>query len=52
LRTRWSTRRSETIWVRPGAAGCARLEFHLGHVFDKIGIHSRKDLAARLAAAR
>ena len=28
------------------------VEFHLGHVFDKIGIRSRKDLAARLAAAR
>jgi ATP/maltotriose-dependent transcriptional regulator MalT len=27
------------------------VEFHLGHVFDKIGIRSRKDLAARLAAA-
>jgi DNA-binding CsgD family transcriptional regulator len=26
------------------------VEFHLGHVFDKTGIHSRKDLAARLAA--
>ena len=26
------------------------VEFHLGHVFDKIGIRSRKDLAARLAA--
>ena len=28
------------------------VEFHLGHVFDKIGIRSRKDLAARLAASR
>jgi ATP/maltotriose-dependent transcriptional regulator MalT len=28
------------------------VEFHLGHVFDKIGIRSRKDLAARLAAPR
>jgi ATP/maltotriose-dependent transcriptional regulator MalT len=28
------------------------VEFHLGHVYDKIGIRSRKDLAARLAAAR
>jgi len=28
------------------------VEFHLGHVFDKIGIRSRKDLAARLAAHR
>jgi DNA-binding CsgD family transcriptional regulator/tetratricopeptide (TPR) repeat protein len=26
------------------------VEFHLGHVFDKIGIRSRKDLAARLGA--
>ena len=26
------------------------VEFHLGHVFDKTGIRSRKDLAARLAA--
>ena len=26
------------------------VEFHLGHVFDKIGIRSRKDLAARLEA--
>lgn len=26
------------------------VEFHLEHVFDKTGIHSRKDLAARLAA--
>jgi len=28
------------------------VEFHLGHVYDKIGIRSRKDLAARLAAPR
>ena len=28
------------------------VEFHLGHVFDKVGIRSRKDLAARLAAPR
>ena len=27
------------------------VEFHLGHVFDKIGIRSRKDLAGRLAAS-
>ena len=26
------------------------VEFHLEHVFDKTGIHSRKDLAAQLAA--
>jgi DNA-binding CsgD family transcriptional regulator len=26
------------------------VEYHLGHVYDKIGIRSRKDLAARLAA--
>ncbi len=26
------------------------VEFHLGHVFDKTGIRSRKDLASRLAA--
>ena len=26
------------------------VEFHLGHVFDKIGIRSRKELASRLAA--
>jgi DNA-binding CsgD family transcriptional regulator/tetratricopeptide (TPR) repeat protein len=26
------------------------VEFHLGHVFDKTGIRSRKDLAGRLAA--
>jgi DNA-binding CsgD family transcriptional regulator len=26
------------------------VEFHLGHVFDKIGIRSRKDLASQLAA--
>jgi DNA-binding CsgD family transcriptional regulator len=26
------------------------VEFHLGHVFDKMGIRSRKDLATRLAA--
>ena len=27
------------------------VEFHLGHVFDKIGIRSRKDLPERLAAS-
>ncbi|MGO8887152.1 MAG: LuxR C-terminal-related transcriptional regulator [Streptosporangiaceae bacterium] len=27
------------------------VEFHLGHVYDKIGIRSRRDLAGRLAAA-
>ena len=26
------------------------VEFHLGHIFDKIGIRSRKDLASRLAS--
>lgn len=26
------------------------VEFHLGHIFDKIGIRSRKDLANRLAS--
>jgi DNA-binding CsgD family transcriptional regulator len=26
------------------------VEYHLGHVFDKIGIRSRRDLAGRLAA--
>ncbi len=26
------------------------VEFHLGHVFDKVGIRSRKDLPSRLAA--
>jgi DNA-binding CsgD family transcriptional regulator len=26
------------------------VEFHLGHVFDKIGIRSRKELASRMAA--
>jgi DNA-binding CsgD family transcriptional regulator len=26
------------------------VEFHLGHVFDKVGIRSRRDLASRLAA--
>jgi DNA-binding CsgD family transcriptional regulator/tetratricopeptide (TPR) repeat protein len=26
------------------------VEFHLGHVFDKVGIRSRRDLAGRLAA--
>jgi DNA-binding CsgD family transcriptional regulator/tetratricopeptide (TPR) repeat protein len=26
------------------------VEFHLGHIFDKIGIRSRKDLASRLGA--
>jgi DNA-binding CsgD family transcriptional regulator len=25
------------------------VEYHLGHVFDKIGIRSRRDLAGRLA---
>ena len=27
------------------------VEFHLGHVYDKIGIRSRRDLAGRMAAA-
>jgi ATP/maltotriose-dependent transcriptional regulator MalT len=27
------------------------VEFHLGHVFDKIGIRSRRELASRMAAA-
>ena len=26
------------------------VEFHLGHIFDKLGIRSRKDLIARSAA--
>ena len=26
------------------------VEFHLGHIFDKLGIRSRKDLTARLGA--
>ena len=28
------------------------VEFHLGHIFDKLGIRSRKDLIARLGARR
>jgi DNA-binding CsgD family transcriptional regulator len=28
------------------------VEYHLGHVFDKVGIRSRKALASRLAAPR
>jgi DNA-binding NarL/FixJ family response regulator len=27
------------------------VEFHLGHIFDKLGIRSRKDLASRAGAA-
>ena len=26
------------------------VEFHLGHIFDKLGIRSRKDLIARIGA--
>jgi DNA-binding CsgD family transcriptional regulator len=26
------------------------VEFHLGHIFDKLGIRSRKDLMARIGA--
>ena len=43
--------------VQPGSVGelyvsVKAVEFHLGHVFDKIGIRSRRALPGRQAAAR